>query len=246
MRIIPAIIISLLVSTAIFYMLKFWGLSQPYAPYPHPLLTQSEIIVFKKYPFEKIEQAFLTQENLYLDVANTKDQRVVLVKSGNNNIRGKLYSEVENDVLPLDKFKEQLQQRKIIFNIVENAIAGHLIFTDEIKKLSLEKGENFIITTPYETMAKSIKDLQPTFLFGTSQPENLKLKAMESLYLVEAANIRADIVIYPLKYYKQTFFTDTLIADIKRRHKKFIVGPVKLSEVEEAKKLNPFAIIIEE
>jgi hypothetical protein len=179
-------------------------------------------------------------------VANTKDQRVVLVKSGNNNIRGKLYSEVENDVLPLDKFKEQLQQRKIIFNIVENAIAGHLIFTDEIKKLSLEKGENFIITTPYETMAKSIKDLQPTFLFGTSQPENLKLKAMESLYLVEAANIRADIVIYPLKYYKQTFFTDTLIADIKRRHKKFIVGPVKLSEVEEAKKLNPFAIIIEE
>ena len=83
-------------------------------------------------------------------------------------------------------------------------------------------------------------------LFGTTQPEILKLKAMESLHLIEAATMRADVLIYPLTYYKKTFYTEALQTELKRRFKKIIVGPVSATEIEEAKKLNPLGIIVQE
>ncbi|AZZ38053.1 hypothetical protein CIK05_14995 [Bdellovibrio sp. qaytius] len=254
MRVIAAIIISFFVTTVVFYTVKFWGLSQPYADYKHPFYETTEVLIFKKPSFANIDHALTaTTDNLYIDIANTKDQRMVIIPTNNDqsmdhtkDIRNKLYAEVEKDVLPLDKYKDHLHGRRIIFNINENAIAGHLIFTDNVKSLGLEKGDNILITTPYETLSKTIKELIPTFLFGTSQPEILKLKAMESLHLIEAATMRADVVIYPLKYYKQPFYTEKLQFELKRRFKRIIVGPIPASEVEEAKKLNPLGIVIQE
>ena len=254
MRVIAAIIISLFVTALTFFIVKFWGQSQPYADYKHPFYETTEILIFKKPAFENIDQVITTtSENLYLDIANTKDQKMVIVKVNpdqltdhTKDIRNKLYADVEKDVLLLQKYKDHLQKRRIIFNLNENAIAGHLIFMDTIKALGLEKAENFIVTTPYETLSKSIKELVPTMLFGTTQPEILKLKAMESLHLIEAATMRADVLIYPLTYYKKTFYTEALQTELKRRFKKIIVGPVSATEIEEAKKLNPLGIIVQE
>lgn len=254
MRIIQAILASLFVCTVIFFTVKFWGLSQPYSDYKHPFYETADVIIFKKPQFSQIANALNSStDNLYLDIANTKDQKVVIVATTANqphdhtkNIRNKLYAEVEKDVLLLSQFQQQLAKRKIIFNIVENAIAGHLIFTDEMKRLGLEKGVNFVVTTPYEVLAKSIKEQAPTFLYGTTQPEILKLKAMESLKLIEAATMRADILIYPLSYYKQPFYSEALQTELKRRYKRIIVGPISAAEIEEAKKVNPLGIIIQE
>jgi hypothetical protein len=69
---------------------------------------------------------------------------------------------------------------------------------------------------------------------------------MESLGLIEAATMRADVLMYPLTYYKQTFYTETLQTELKRRFKKTIVGPISASEIEEAKKLNPLGIIVQQ
>lgn len=254
MRVIAAIIISLFVTALTFFIVKFWGQSQPYSDYKHPFYQTTEILIFKKPSFANIDQVITTtSENLYLDIANTKDQKMVIVDVNNNqstdhtkSIRNKLYAEVEKDVFLLEKYKDHLKKRRIIFNLNENAIAGHLIFTDTIKALGLEKNDNFILTTPYETLSKSIKELVPTMLFGTTQPEILKLKAMESLNLIEAATMRADVLIYPLTYYKKTFYTAALQKELKRRFKKIIVGPIPASELEEAQKLNPLGIIVQE
>lgn len=254
MRIIQAILASVFVSVIVFFTVKFWGLSLPYADYKHPFYETSEILIFKKPQFANVEQVLMnTTDNIYLDIANTKDQKVVIVAINadqsldhTKDIRNKFFADVAKDVIPLIKFKDQLQKRKIIFNLVENAIAGHEIFIDEVKALGLEKGENFIVTTPYEVLAKSIKEKQPTFLYGTTQPEILKIKAMESLGLIEAATLRADVLLYPLTYYKQPFYTENLQAELKRRFKRFIVGPVAATELEEAKKLSPLGIIVQE
>ena len=254
MRVIVAIIISLFVTTLVFFTIKFWGLSLPYSDYKHPFYDTTEIVVFKKPTFANVEKAITTTtDNLYLDVANTRDQKLVIIPTNNDqsmdhtkDIRNKQYAEVEKDVLLLAKYKDFLQKRKLILNINENAIGGHLIFTDHVKSLGFEKGDSILITTPYETLSKTIKEILPTFLYGTTQPEILKLKAMESLNLIEAATMRADILIYPLTYYKQPFYTEKLQAELKRRFKRTIVGPISPSEVEEAKKLNPFGIIIQD
>lgn len=254
MRILSALVVSLFVSASIFFTIKFWGLSQVYAQYEHPFYNENTPVMFIKPVFSQMREVLAsTQQNVYLDVAFTADQKVVLIQQKSQsqadhtkNVRSKMYEEIKNDVYLLQDFKDFLKNRKIIFNIAENAIAGHLIFVDELKKLELEKGQQTLITSPYETMAQSIKDILPSHLFATTQPEILKIKAMESLKLIEATSFRADIVIYPLTFYKQVFFTEELMNELKRRHKKMIVGPISSTELQKATDLQPFGVIIDQ
>lgn len=254
MRILSALVVSLFVSASIFFTIKFWGLSQVYAPYAHPFYNENTPVMFSKPVFSQIREVITnTQQNLYLDVAFTADQKVVLIQQKSQtqtdhtkNVRSKMYDEIKNDVYLLQNFKDFLKNRKIIFNITENAIAGHLIFVDELKKLELDKGTQTLITSPYETMAQSIKDILPAHLYATTQPEILKIKAMESLKLIEATSFRADVVIYPLTFYKQVFFTNDLINELNRRHKKIIIGPINTAELEKASSLKPFGIVIDQ
>lgn len=250
MRIILISIAAIVVSFVGFLTVKFWGQSQPYIEYKHPIYSRinDEPVIFIKPKFENLTTEIeTTTDNLFLDVANTMDQKVVLTKPAiqhKYDVRNKMYADIQNDVLLLENFKEHFKNRKIIFNLIESAIAGHEIFVDELKALGLDKGDNLIIVSPYDTLTKSIKELAPTLIYGTSQPENARIKAMESLNLIEAATFRADIVIYPLTYYKQKFFTETLLQELKRRYKKFIVGPISKSDQAEATHLKPFGIII--
>ncbi|MFN3454781.1 MAG: hypothetical protein ACK41T_07445 [Pseudobdellovibrio sp.] len=151
-------------------------------------------------------------------------------------------------MLLLEDYKDALQHRKVILNIVENAIAGHLIFIDEVKKLGLDKTDNLFVVTPYETLSKAIKENAPTLIYGASMPEILRIKSMESLNLIEAATFRADVIIHPLKFSKnqQDFYSDTLLKELQRRYRQFIVGPISESQQIEAEKLNPLATIIQE
>ncbi|MEQ1722936.1 MAG: hypothetical protein ABL930_07145, partial [Pseudobdellovibrio sp.] len=64
-------------------------------------------------------------------------------------------------------------------------------------------------------------------------------------YILEAASIRADIIIHTLKIKNHDFFNDEIIAELKKRHKRIIVGPVANSEeLAQAKSLQPYAVIL--
>ncbi len=252
MRIIFVTFCSLIACLIIFWTIKFWGRSLHFVPYNHPLFTfvkqNNEPIVYVKPTPENLAAAILSTENLYLDVASTVDQKVVLpLKSRVNNrkpLRYALYSEVASEVVLLAEVKDKLAGRKIIFNLFENAQAGHAIFFDELKKLGWEKGENLIVTSPYEAMAKALKDIAPTLLYGSTQPEILRLVAMNSMNLIEAVSFRADIVIHPLQIKNQSFYNEDLLLELGRRHKHIIVGPLKAAEVFAARQLNPLGLII--
>jgi hypothetical protein len=180
----------------------------------------------------------------------TGDQKLIVPKRAwkqeEKPIRYSKLEEIKQDVLVLEDYKDLLRSKKIIFNIIENSAAVHENFVHNMKELGLEKGENFIVFSPYEAPIKSLKELAPAYLYGTTQPEILKILAMNSMYLIEAANIRADFIIHPLQIRKQTFFVDSLVQEFKRRNKKIIVGPIQAAEKEEAVKLNPYGLIIEE
>ncbi len=251
MRLITVTVAALIASFIAFITIKFWGQSQVYPVYNNPLLkTTQEFEVYRLPQFEHVTEALMSStDHLYLNITNTLDQKVVITPGKDvlkYDVRSRLYQDIANDVLLLLKFKDQLQKRNIIFNIVENPIAGHEIFVDELKALNLLNSDRVIVTSPYDVMTKSIKDIAPTLIFGTSQPEILRIKAMESLYLIEAATFRADIVMYPLKYYKHTFFTDELIKELQRRHKQWMIGPIEKSELDFAKALKPLAIILKD
>ena len=62
--------------------------------------------------------------------------------------------------------------------------------------------------------------------------------------LVEAITLRADAVIHPLLIRNQPFFSEALVQEINHRHKKIIVGVIPETELEQAKALKPFAIVV--
>ena len=253
MRIFLVTLGSLFFCTIIFWTIKFWGRSQVFSEYPHPLFEyakkQHGPLYFIKPSPHLVEQDLDSAENLYLDVATTGDQKVVVAKEiwdlKKKPIRFSNYEDIKNDVILLSSLKEKLIQKKFIFNLSENAQAGHMIFFDELKSLQIEKGENFIITSPYEALIKALKEVAPALLYGSTQPEILKMTAMKSMGLIEALTLRADIIIYPLRINKQKFYDETLQDELRRRHKNFIVGPISESEMEEAKALKPWGIIIQ-
>jgi len=251
MRLLVVTIGSLFVFVVSFTIVKLWGQSQTYPEYRHLMFAVSpQPIEFIKPKFENVEKDLKEKEFLFLDVVVTGDQKLIVPKRAwkqeEKPIRYSKLEEIKQDVLVLEDYKDILRSKKIIFNIIENSAAVHENFVHNMKELGLEKGENFIVFSPYEAPIKSLKELAPAYLYGTTQPEILKILAMNSMYLIEAANIRADFIIHPLQIRKQTFFVDSLVQEFKRRNKKIIVGPIQAAEKEEAVKLNPYGLIIEE
>lgn len=252
MRIVLVTICSLIASLIVFWTVKFWGRSLHFVAYDHPIYTDYNInskpIIFVKPRPTDLESSMVAADNLYLDVASTADQQVVLPRkiwgTKEKPIRYSLYEDIKSDVILLSDCKERLTNKKIIFNLFENAQAGHVIFYDEIKKMGWEKGDNFIVTSPYEAMAKALKDIAPAWLYGSTQPEILRLVAMRSMLLIEAVSFRADIIIHPPLIRNQNFFTEDLLREMNRRHKKIIVGPIDSADLAVAQQLNPLGIII--
>ena len=126
----------------------------------------------------------------------------------------------------------------------DNPLQGTTVFVDTMKAIGLDAGTNFLFLSAFDPPSKDLKSMQATYIYGTSEPEILRIKALESIYLIEASTFRADVVVHALTFYKQPFFTETLLTELKRRHKKFIIGPLVEGEMDAALALKPFGIIV--
>jgi hypothetical protein len=249
-RVLIVSIFTLLFSLVCFWIVKLWGRSQIYTEYKHPMLSEQALpILFIKPSPENLDAVIKSNQNVYLDVSTTLDQKLVMPRRPWNKnekpIRNSNLAEIKNDVVEVKEYKDFLKSKKIIFNLVENAQAGHEIFFYNIQQIDLGKGENFIVTSPFEAMIKALKENQPELVYGTTTPEILKILAMNSMHLVEATTIRADVIIYPLMVRGQTFYVEDLLSEFERRHKKIIVGPISADEKEKAVSLNPYGLIIQ-
>jgi hypothetical protein len=249
MRILIVSLASLFVTFVSFLIVKLWGQSQVYYEYQHPFFTEKVLPVeFYKPSYEKLEQYLKNDSNIFLDVAVTLDQKLVSPKKAwvksLKPLQYQNYSDIKNDVFLISDYKDYLKNKKIIFNISENAQAVHDIFFECMRQIGFEKGENFIVASPYEAPIKALKELAPALLYGSTQPEILKIVAMGSMHLYEAVNIRSDVIIHTLKLKNQDFFSDDLLKEIERRHKRIIIGPMNEAEKDEAAKFKPYGLII--
>ncbi len=268
MRLLIATLIALSVSFTFFIMVKIWARSQPYGEYNHPFFTSShgsttqsptESLVFKILTPQNLSEGLKTEKNIYLNIAITSDLKLIILdkdyeaqKQFDKKVTAKLHSRLfadiadgtTNSAVLVENYKEQLKDKRIIFNMQDNPLQGTTVFIDAMKSIGLDAGNNFLFISAFDPPSKDLKSQQATYIYGTSDPEILKIKALESMYLIEAATFRADVVIHPLTYYKQPFFTEILIAELKRRHKKFIIGPLQDGEMNDALALKPFGVII--
>lgn len=249
MRIIIITIATLFVFFIGLFTVKFWGKGQVYSDYNHPMMLQhSTPIEYIKPTYEHLKEVIDSDKNIYLDVTVTFDQKLVIPKrkwlATEKPIHLFNHDEIKNDVLLVTDLKAQLLTKKIIFNMVDNARAIHETFMYDMQKMGLEKGQNFIVTSQFEAPLKALKEIAPALVYGSTQPEILKIVAMQSMYLLEATTLRADVIIHPLKIHKHNFFNEEILAEMKRRYKKLIVGPINQDELPEAQRLQPLGVIL--
>ena len=258
MRLLIATIIALSVSSAFFVMIKIWGKSQPYGEYSHAfftptLYTSQETLVFKILTPQNLTMGLSAEKNIYLNIAITSDLKLIIIdkdyeaqKQFDKKVTAKLHSRLYTEIADgtsVENYKLQLKDKKIIFNMQDNPLQGTTVFVDTMKLIGLESGENFLFISAFDPPSKDLKSQQATYIYGTSDPEILRIKALESISIIEAATFRADVVIHPMTFFKQPFFTETLIKELKRRHKKFIIGPLADGEMKDALALKPFGVI---
>jgi hypothetical protein len=248
MRLFLSVFVSLFVSAIFFFTIKFWGLSQRFIDYSHPFYSKvEEPLIFKKSNASTLIDNLNSKDNLYIDIAITRDQQIVLpLDSQNTKFRAEDFAKLSQPAALMSDYAEKLKNRRIILNLIENPIAGPDIILSELKKMGFDKENYFVFTSPFDAQMKDLKEKAPAFLFGTGAPEILRIKSLESVYLIEAAVFRSDIVIHPLHFYKEDFFTNALKQNLKRRYKRFIVGPIDSKQIDAAKNLAPLGIIIQD
>ena len=251
MRLLLSTIIALTVSLCLFATFKMWGQSQVFIDYQHPFLTtESRPVVFTipKDNWTLEDLADPSKKNLYLNFGVTQDEITVILRKPIHQVRTKLFADIQADVYTADQIKSALQNKKIIFNVLENPIGGPEFFVEFIEKIGFQEARNFLVLSPFEAPMKYLKERQPAYLYGTTQPEILRIKALESIWLIEASTFRADMVVHPEYYYKREFFTDKLRTELQRRFRPFIVGPIPSENLATAKDLwtskNAFALIV--
>lgn len=252
MRIIIVTVGTLAICFVLFLTTKMWGRARHFPEYQHAFFATEA----SKLPliFEgtqalspaEIESLLAGSDNLYLEVAFTQDQILVLpLKKFERDVRYYALADIKEDVLDADQLAPYLQKdRKFILNLMENTRAEHEVFVENMKRMGLEKSQNFLVMSDYEAPLKALKEIEPAYVYGSSKPEILRIVAMQSMYLLEAVTLRADAIIQPLELRNREFFSEDVLKEMKRRSVKIIVGPVSPSEVPRAQKLNPFGIIV--
>ena len=249
MRLIGVTLATLFVFFISFLTVKFWGKSQVYVEYKHPFYSvtnANEPIIFVKPKYENVKTELEGSNNLYLDVSVTLDQILVTpLEKFEKPIRYSNFEEIKDKVISIGLMAPHMKgERKFILNLIENAHAMHEILMMNFRKYRLEEGRSFLIVGEYEAPIKALKEIAPALLYGSTKPEILKLLAMESMGLVEAVSLRADAIIHPLLIRNQNFFSESIVQEITHRHKKIIVGVVTEAELEQAKAVKPFAIVV--
>ncbi|MCC2678923.1 MAG: hypothetical protein K0R29_1499 [Pseudobdellovibrio sp.] len=231
---------------------KMWGRSRHFTEYQHAFFSAEAAklpVIFQDttgLSRADAEALLNGNDNLYLEVAFTQDQILVLpLKKFDRAVRYYNLADVKNDVLDVDQLAPFLKKdRKFILKLMENTRAEHEVFVENMQKMGLEKSQNFLVMSDYEAPLKALKELAPAYVYGSTKPEVLKIVAMQSMYLLEAVSFRADALVQPLELRNQEFFNQEILSEMKRRFVKIIVGPVGASEVPRAQQLNPFGIII--
>lgn len=258
MRVLGISLGSLLVVGAVLLTLRLWGLSLPISEYQsdffipaRPWLaleisTKSDISSL----IEKKPDAILfldlrisSDHVLFIQAPDIFENAVLHKQFQKEDYRGPKpynyeFSFLKKEfpgVFSLEEVLQEFPQQRMILNLIDNAKDIHTLTVDLLRKYKL--ATNIVIHSSTDVILKSIKALEPRWLYGTSQAEVTRLLSLDSLGVLPAASIRSDVFIVPLKIMNRQVFNESLNQELLRRKKKIILGPLASKEdLAQAKK----------
>jgi hypothetical protein len=266
MRVLLLSILSVAAVVACLCAYREFGLSKQYKSYEHVFLNFSSPVVVVRIANRNEGLTVSSQwpdAILWLDLVKTKDDQVLHLSE--DHIRQRLvqsafpgekwrgpfierYTLAElrpvfaDTELVADLLKE-FPKQKFILNLTQNSQNIDADLVSAIDKIS-GVDERVLVQSPVDVVLKSTKKLKPLWVYGTSQPELVKLLSLESIWLAPAASYDGDVFISPLQLHNRPAFNTEVLKEMRRRFKKILLGPLETStEYTAARKENPDGFI---
>lgn len=269
MRLVGISLGAVLVAAMVWGIMWFWGGSQTYKPYDHPLMnwTHPEGQPLQALSTDDLDEAkdFLAKNPdgiLYLNLKVSKDGLLFTTKPGALDFITKLQQENPNeytgnknfyydfaylkkhapDLILVDDWIT-LKPKFWIFNIVDNAmdIDKHITIWFEKNNFA----DKAVITSDADIVISSLKDKNPLWIYGTSLSDLTKLLTMTSVKLQALVGFKRDYFITPVTLNNREAINPKLIIEMKKRFKKVAIGPITTNqELEIAKTQSPDILII--
>jgi hypothetical protein len=256
---------AVIVTLLILLITRFWGLSQPYQAFEHPFLTQEK--PWRAVKISSLSEAKVLLKNnkdviFWLDLSKTQDGHFFVLNPNRNiqltpellkeKFRGPKtffydlkFLRLFYDVEPLaEDFLGSFQNQRFIFNILDNAPDVHTAVGVLAAKYQAEN--RILFQSDIELVLRSIKELHPLWLFGTSRSDTMRLLSFDSIGVLPASPFYGDVFISPMKVLDRPAFNENVLDEMRRRKKPIVLGPLQSeAEIVDARSLNPDGYIYE-
>jgi hypothetical protein len=220
MRLFLTIAGTLLVTAMVLFGLHLKGLTHHYAPFESPFFEPSS-------GGEKSLTILDTDFATLTRIAAAEPQIIfwnTLHRVGDHFV----IQDLKGQSRPAHDFFSEFKDQRFVLNVPDNVEGIHVQVANFLRQ---EKVFNrVIVQSDYDVILISIKELEPLWLYGTGRGELTRFLMMHSLYLETLVGVSGDVFFSPFRLNKKASIDARVVAEIHRRHKKIVVGPVHTEE----------------
>lgn len=272
MRFILVTFFSLLFVGIVLFAARIWGDGQTFPIYEHGFFKENqELTVLKVTSLEQAQAAVQEKPDvvIWLDVRISQDN-ILYVLSPSADVEFLNFIKAEQEKHPdqqimtggkltgytweklksfykdaalLKEYYEKLPQTRFVVNIVDNVLDVHAFVNQVLEPLN--PGSRTLIQSDTLVIMTSVKALRPEWLYGTGTADLMRLLSFDSLWILSSVQFKGDVFISPFKLLKRPAFNDAGIAEMRRRHKRVLLGPIEnATELAEARRLKADGLIV--
>lgn len=240
MRLLALTFGSLVMIGVLILTVRFWGLGKTHMQFESAFFNQ-HVSAEEFQVLIPWEQGFFLEQNpnwiLWVDVYRG-DEEVLLAKPWIERDRpNRDLDQKSSPTRPaLSELLQQFPQARFVLNITDNKERIHIQLQTMIE--GLKATERVLITSDFSVITEATKALLPRAIYGSAPQDVIRLKALESLWVLPAATLDSDVLISSLQRNKIDLISLEIVKEMKRRNRKVFLGPLtNKDEVAKAKAL---------
>ena len=251
MRLVLISIATAALLSLVLLSIRFWGLSQTADDFDHPwfhIQTPWMIVPFETADPESRsvleKKQALPNAMIWIYVYDSLERNLFATSTViAPSLQPHTDAELSQLGRPLRDVLGRFQGKNLILDIRSNEDSIDLQISDLIGKSG---NGRIMIQSDYDVILRSIKKLQPLWLYGSSQAERVRFTTFDSLLIVTATTFKGDVYLGPFKQKGILLLTESIFKELKRRGKKVIIGPLESKdELEQALRLGADGIVME-
>lgn len=273
MRIIFITIASLVALAILVLMARIWGMGQVHYKFEHAFFNgTTPMIIVKADTLDAVKEALklrpdaiiwadvrFSREKIPFILPASRDVEFLDMKKAEQEknpttpilIGGRLaeypweqINEFYKTTPALKEYYEQFPQTRFVLNIIDNTSEAHIALVNAIK--DFKPNERTFIQSDALILMTSIKEIKPEWVYGTSTPDLMRFLTFDSMFILPSTQFKGDVFVAPFLLRKRPAFNDDIIAEMRHRNKRVILGPItNENEYAEASRLNADGLITE-